>query len=86
MINIIISFTAGIYEGVKFKAEAAPDGIINLSFGKIMLIIGVGLAILIPLISLIFFLLHRGFSNLYGRYLVKLNETIQELDEIGDGA
>lgn len=81
MINIIISFTAGIYQGVKFKADTAPEGIINLSFGKIMILIGVGLAVLIPLISLIFFLLHRGFNNLYGRYLSNLNETLRELEE-----
>jgi len=84
MINIIISFTAGIYQGVKIKADAVSDGIINLSFAKIMMIIGVGLAILIPFVSLTFFLLHRGFKNLYGRYLVNLNETLQELDESVD--
>jgi len=81
MINIIISFTAGIYQGVKFKTDAAGGEMISLSFGKIIMIIGVSLAVLIPLISLIFFLLHKGFKNLYGRYLDKLNETLLELDE-----
>jgi len=81
IINIIISFTAGIYHGVKFKTDAANGEIIDLSFGKIMKIVAFGLAVLIPLISLTFFILHRGFKSLYGRYLVKLNETLQELDE-----
>ena len=84
LINIVISFTAGIYQGVKFKADAISGGIENLSTSKIFIIIGVGLAILIPLIALIFFLLHKGFHNLYGRYLVKLNETLLELDESGN--
>lgn len=81
IINIIISFTAGIYQGVKFKTDATSVEIVDLSIGKIIRIIGLGLAVLIPLISLTFFLLHRGFKSLYGRYLVKLNETLQELDE-----
>jgi hypothetical protein len=85
MINIIISFTAGIYQGVKFKTDTTSGEIIDLSFGKIMRIIAFGLAVLIPLVSLTFFLLHRGFRNLYGRYLIKLNETLQELDESESG-
>jgi hypothetical protein len=30
-----------------------------------------------------FFLLRWGFNKLYGRYLVKLNEPLKELDESG---
>ena len=81
LINIIVSFTAGIYQGIKFNTVVVNEDSIKLSLSRILMIIGVSLAVLIPLISLIFFLLHKGFNNLYGRYLLKLNETLKELDE-----
>ena len=81
LINISVSFVAGIYEGVKFKAGVVSGGIITLTTSKILLLIAVGLAILIPIIVLTYLLLHWGFNKLYGKYLVKLNETLTELDE-----
>jgi hypothetical protein len=81
LINISVSFVAGIYEGVKFKAGAISGGIITLTTSKILLLIAVSLAILIPMIVLTYLLLHWGFNRLYGRYLIKLNETLTELDE-----
>ena len=85
LINIMVSFAAGIYQGVKFKADSMTGGIENLALSKILLIIGVGLAILIPIVALIFFLLHRGFNKLYGRYMISLAETLKELDESVNG-
>lgn len=84
LINMAVSFAAGLYEGVKYKAGAAAGGMENLAFSKILIILGVGLAFLIPIIALTFFLLHWGFNRLYGRYLVRLNDTLQELDEKGN--
>ena len=83
LINMVVSFAAGLYEGVKVKADSVAGGMENLAASKIFTIFGVGLAILIPLIAITFFLLHKGFNNLYGRYLIKLNETLLELDETG---
>ncbi len=83
LINIIVSFAAGLYEGVKYSTGNASGGLENLSTSKIILIIGVGLAVLIPIIAGTFFLLRWGFNKLYGRYLVSLNETLKELDETG---
>jgi len=77
MINIVVSFFAGFYQGI----NSLNGGIVTLTTAKILIIAGVGLAILILLISLTFFILHWGFNRLYGRYLIKLNETLQELDE-----
>lgn len=85
IINIVVSFTAGVYQGIKFLADSASDGIVILTTTKILIIVGVVLAILIPLIALTFFVLRWGFYKLYGRYLIKLNETLQELDESGNG-
>lgn len=81
LINIILSFAAGLYQGIKFKTDSVSGGMENLATSKLMIIIGAGLAVLIPLIALIFFILRWGFNKLYGRYLVKLNETMVELDE-----
>ncbi len=81
LINMIVSFAAGLYQGVKYKVDSVSGGIENLATSKILIIIGVGLAILIPLIAVTFFILRWGFNRLYGRYLVRLNETLQELDE-----
>jgi len=81
LINMVVSFIAGLYQGVKVKAVGGME---NLAVSRIFIIVGVGLAFLIPLIGITFFLLHKGFNHLYGRYLIKLNETLAELDETGD--
>jgi len=73
IINIIASFTAGVYQGLRL--------IENLTTAKIISAIGISLLIIIPLIAFSFFLLRWGFNKLYGRYLVSLDETLQELDE-----
>ncbi|MDP3433338.1 MAG: hypothetical protein Q8T04_10280 [Bacteroidota bacterium] len=83
LINMSVSFAAGLYEGIRFSTGNATGGLENLSTSKIFLIIGVGLAVLIPLIAGTFFILRWGFNKLYGRYLVSLNETLKELDESG---
>ncbi len=84
LINMIVSFAAGIYQGVKYKADSVSGGIENIATSKILLIVGAGLAVLIPLILLTYFFLRWGFNKLYGRYLVRLNETLLELDESGN--
>jgi len=81
MINIIVSFIAGIYQGLKFKADAISDGIINLTTSQTLKIVGIGLLIIVPMIAASFFVLRWGFNKLYGQYLNKLNETLEELDE-----
>lgn len=81
LLNMIVSFSAGLYQGVKYKADTVGGGIDNLATSKIIMIIGIGLAILVPLITLTFLLLRWGFNKLYGKYVLSLNETLKELDE-----
>lgn len=83
LIDVSLAFTAGMYQGIKYSVGNLPGGMDNLSTQKILMIVGVGLAILIPVIAALFFILRWGFNKLYGRYLVKLNETIKELNESG---
>ena len=85
LINMIVSFAAGLYQGVKFNVDKIPGGLESLSTSKIFVIIVVGLLFLLPMIAGTFFLLRWGFNRLYGRYLIKLNETLQELNESETG-
>lgn len=81
LLNITVGFTAGLYEGIRYKADAMSGGIDTLPVSKILSIIGIGLLILIPLVALTFFFLRWGFNKLYGKYLQSLNDTLNELDE-----
>lgn len=81
LINIAVSFVAGFYQGIKLNADAAHGGIQNLSSSKILIIIGSGLGVLILLVGITFVILRWGFNKLYGRYMLNIQETIQELDE-----
>jgi len=81
LLNIAVSFSAGLYQGVKSKADLTNSGLENLPMSKIYEIIGVGSIILIPIITVTFLILRWGFNKLYGKYLNKLNDTLDELDE-----
>lgn len=85
LLNISVGFAAGLYEGIKYSAGNIPGGIESLATSKILLVIAVGLAVLIPIIALTYIILRWGFNKLYGRYLVHLNDTLKELDESGMG-
>lgn len=73
MINVTVSFIAGVYQGVRL--------IENMTTSKILSAIGISLMVIVLMVGISFFVLRWGFNKLYGRYLVNLNETLQELDE-----
>jgi hypothetical protein len=81
LLNMVVSFAAGLYQGIKIKADSVSGGIENLTTGRIIFVIGIGLAVLVPLIAGTFFLLRWGFNRLYGRYMHHLKNTLQELNE-----
>jgi len=81
LLNITVSFTAGLYAGLKISSDNLPGGLEQFSTIKIMSVLGIGLLVLIPIVGLTFMLLRWGFNKLYGRYLNSLNQTLQELDE-----
>lgn len=85
LLNITVGFTAGVYEGLKFTARNIPGGLESLPTSKILSVIGIGLAVLIPMIVITFMILRWGFNRLYGHYLVRLNDTLNELDESAIG-
>lgn len=81
LLNMVVVFATGLYQGIKLRADSISGGMENLPTSNIVLIIGFGLLILIPLVALTFFILRWGFNKLYGRYLQSLNDTLTELDE-----
>ncbi len=81
MINIIVSFIAGVYQGLQFKADSVSNGIISLNTHQILMIVGISLLIIVPMIAFSFFGLRWGFNKLYGKYLQSISETLKELDE-----
>ena len=83
LINMVVGFVAGSYEGLKIQADAVSGGIINLTTIQILKIVGISLLLIIMVVAFLFFILRWGFNKLYGRYLIKLNETLDELDESG---
>jgi hypothetical protein len=81
LLNMVVGFAVGLYQGIKLRADLISGGMENLPTSKIFMIIGIGLLILIPLVALTFFILRWGFNKLYGKYLQSLNDTLNELDE-----
>ena len=81
LLNMVVVFAAGLYQGIKLRADSMSGGMENLPTSRIFLVIGFNLLILIPLVTLTFFILRWGFNKLYGRYLQSLNDTLTELDE-----
>jgi hypothetical protein len=83
-INFLISYTAGIYKGLQLQATAAGVTEISMTLKQVLIIGGFSLIIIVPVILLSFVLLRWGFNKLYGQYLSKLNDTLQELEETDD--
>ena len=81
LINMVVGFVAGFYEGLKIQADAVSGGIINLTTNQILKIVGINLMLIILIVAFLFFVLHWGFNRLYGKYLQSLSETLKELDE-----
>lgn len=84
LLNIMVSFTAGMYQGIKYSTEKYAGGLESLSTMKILSIIGFGLAIAVIITAINFIVLRWGFNKLYGQYLNKLNDNLRELDETGN--
>jgi len=81
LLNMIVGFVAGFYEGIKFIATSRNVAVSNLDASQIWKSIGIGVLIIVPFITLLFFFLRWGFNKLYGKYLRSINETLDELNE-----
>ncbi len=78
-----ISFVAGLYSGVDLKAHELGSTLTDVSSSPEMIkTIVVGLLIFLVFIAALFALFSWGFRKLYGNYIFKLKETLNELNEI----
>ncbi len=81
LLNMIVVFSAGLYDGLKIQADSGNISVWQLVSLQLWKLVGIGILILIPLITFLFFILRWGFNKLYGKYLQSLRETLKELDE-----
>lgn len=78
-----VSLVSGLLGGVELKAEELGATISYVSSSPIIIQrIILGVVILIVVGAGLFFLFRWGFRKLYGNYISKLKDTLQELDEI----
>ena len=71
-----LGFVLGVWEGIRVNS-----GLENLSFLKLFLIILIIVLVMSAIIALIFYLFHKGFNSLYGKYRQQLIATLNELEE-----
>ena len=78
-----VSFITGLFVGIELKAVEIGSNVIDLSSSPPMVrTILLGIVFLLAFITGFFILFRWGFRKLYGNYISKLKETLQELDEI----
>ncbi len=71
---------AGFITGVWLGIHAVPDGK-TMNLFQLIMTIFIILLIITALVSLVFYLFHKGFNSLYGKYRQQLIVTMNELDE-----
>lgn len=77
LLVIVVSALAGFFANPDLRSEEMlAERNQTLVFGS--------LAILLGIVGLIFIVFHWGFRKLYGRYILQLEETLAELDEIDE--
>ena len=78
-----ISFVTGLYSGVDLKAHELGASLTDVSSSPEMIrTIVLGIVIFMVFIAALFALFRWGFRKLYGNYIFKLKETLNELNEI----
>ncbi|MGM0620308.1 MAG: hypothetical protein ACQETJ_04625 [Bacteroidota bacterium] len=77
-----VSFITGLYNGM--EESAADSGVLlsDIPLPMLLLTILMGFVVLVLMVGGIFLLMRWGFRRLYGNYIHKLKNTLNELDEI----
>jgi hypothetical protein len=77
-----VSFITGLYNGM--EESAADSGVLlsDIPLQMLLLTILIGLVVLVLMVGGIFLLMRWGFRRLYGNYIHKLKNTLNELDEL----
>lgn len=84
VVAIGLAFVSGIYEGGKMQFENSGAQLADVDTQQLVLIVVIGLVVLALIVGGVFLFLRWGFRKLYGNYIKKLKNTLQELDELGE--
>lgn len=83
LLVLSVSFVSGMFAGIELKAREIGSSVVDLGSSPEMIReIILGSILLVVSIGGLFLLFRWGFRRLYGNYIFKLKETLQELDEI----
>lgn len=77
-----VSFITGLYTGMEESAMDSGVLLSDIPMRILLLTILVGFVVLVLMVGGIFLLMRWGFRRLYGNYIHKLKNTLNELDEI----
>ena len=81
LIVMSVSYISGMFYGLEYAVQEQGVNMSDLSTRDLLLTVFIRLIILSLIIAGFFFFLRWGFNKLYGNYLSKLQETLNELDE-----
>ncbi len=77
-----VSFVTGMFSGFELAAHNQGGEVQDLNEMQVAKTIGIGILILFAFTIGLFLLFRWGFRRLYGNYIQKLKDTLNELDEI----
>lgn len=83
-IALAMQFLSGMYAGLTYDIETHGIIVSDIPFGKWAMATVIGLLVLTVTVGGIYLLMRWGFRRLYGNYIDKLKQTLNELDEIDD--
>ena len=69
-------FVLGFWEGISYNSEPGNLNLKTVFLGGLIILI-----VMSALIAFIFYLFHKGFDSLYGKYRQQLIATLNELEE-----
>lgn len=84
LIAVGTGFVTGMYKGILAEAQEQGIPFANIPADSLLQAVLIGLVVLAVIVGGIFLGLRWGFRRLYGNYINKLNQTLQELEEFDD--
>ena len=73
-----IGFVTGVWEGLQFSGGYGNH---HLRLNSIILIVVIIILLMLTIIVIIFYIFHKGFDSLYGKYRNQLIEMLNELED-----
>lgn len=81
---LVLQFISGMILGAQVELHEKNMLFSDVTFGKWLVLLVVGLVVLGITVGGIYLLLRWGFHRLYGNYISKLKQNLKELNEIGN--